>query len=162
MDPCPPKEFPVAKTAAECPMQATAVPALRPSQAPANDRAACPDEDELPAMFLADLAERIADLCVPPQRSRPDAADRAIPSPAEAAPQGDGFHVSGAIVPMAESGAVALYRADGHLRPLRDIEADIIRLAVSHYHGRLSEVARRLSIGRSTLYRKVDEFGIGY
>jgi len=55
---------------------------------------------------------------------------------------------------------VTLYSADGHLRPLEDIEADIIRLAIGHYRGRMSEVARRLRIGRSTLYRKLGGLGI--
>ncbi|MEQ1686968.1 MAG: sigma-54 dependent transcriptional regulator, partial [Sphingopyxis sp.] len=50
---------------------------------------------------------------------------------------------------------VTLYRADGNLRALGDIEADVIRLAIGHYRGRMSEVARRLGIGRSTLYRKL-------
>ena len=49
---------------------------------------------------------------------------------------------------------------DGHLRTLEDIEADIIRLAIGHYRGRMTEVARRLGIGRSTLYRKLGELGI--
>ena len=56
--------------------------------------------------------------------------------------------------------SVTLYTSDGHLRPLEDVEADIIRLAIGHYRGRMSEVARRLGIGRSTLYRKLGELGI--
>ncbi|HEX2625202.1 MAG TPA: helix-turn-helix domain-containing protein, partial [Sphingomicrobium sp.] len=62
----------------------------------------------------------------------------------------------------AVSGApqVTLYRHDGHLRSLDEIEADIIRLAIGHYRGRMTEVARRLGIGRSTLYRKLGELGI--
>jgi DNA-binding NtrC family response regulator len=55
---------------------------------------------------------------------------------------------------------VTLYASDGHLRPLEEIEADIIRLAIGHYRGRMTEVARRLGIGRSTLYRKLGELGI--
>lgn len=55
---------------------------------------------------------------------------------------------------------VLLYTDDGNLRPLEDIEADIIRLAIGHYRGRMTEVARRLGIGRSTLYRKLSELGI--
>ena len=35
----------------------------------------------------------------------------------------------------------------------------MIRLAISHYEGHMSEVARRLGIGRSTLYRKLKDFG---
>jgi DNA-binding NtrC family response regulator len=61
--------------------------------------------------------------------------------------------------PQASSG-VMLYTADGHLRPLDEIEADVIRLAIGLYRGRMTEVARRLGIGRSTLYRKLSELGI--
>ena len=35
-----------------------------------------------------------------------------------------------------------------------------IRLAIGLYRGRMTEVARRLGIGRSTLYRKLSELGI--
>ena len=55
---------------------------------------------------------------------------------------------------------ITLYEADGHLRSLEDIEADVIRLAIGHYRGRMTEVARRLGIGRSTLYRKLGDLGI--
>ncbi len=60
----------------------------------------------------------------------------------------------------AMAGGVTLFRADGNMRPLEDIEADVIRLAIGHYRGRMTEVARRLGIGRSTLYRKLGELGI--
>ena len=59
-----------------------------------------------------------------------------------------------------EGVGVMLYTADGNLRPLDEIEADVIRLAIGHYRGRLTEVARRLGIGRSTLYRKLADLGI--
>jgi DNA-binding NtrC family response regulator len=55
---------------------------------------------------------------------------------------------------------VTLFQPDGNLRPLEAIEADVIRLAIGHYRGRMTEVARRLGIGRSTLYRKLAELGI--
>jgi len=61
---------------------------------------------------------------------------------------------------LAGSPSVTLFRPDGHLRSLEEIEADIIRLAIGHYRGRMTEVARRLGIGRSTLYRKLGELGI--
>jgi DNA-binding NtrC family response regulator len=61
---------------------------------------------------------------------------------------------------IAGAPGVTLYTADGHLRPLEEIESDIIRLAIGHYRGRMSEVARRLGIGRSTLYRKLGGLGI--
>ena len=62
--------------------------------------------------------------------------------------------------PIAASGGVTLFRPDGNLRALEEIEADVIRLAIGHYRGRMTEVARRLGIGRSTLYRKLGELGI--
>ena len=58
------------------------------------------------------------------------------------------------------SGGVTLFRPDGNMRMLEEIEADVIRLAIGHYRGRMTEVARRLGIGRSTLYRKLGELGI--
>ncbi|HEX2561220.1 sigma-54 dependent transcriptional regulator [Phenylobacterium sp.] len=48
----------------------------------------------------------------------------------------------------------------GHLRTLEEIERDLIQLAIEIYAGHMSEVARRLGIGRSTLYRKVREQGL--
>lgn len=63
-------------------------------------------------------------------------------------------------VPNQEGVGVMLYAPDGNLRPLEDIEADVIRLAIGHYRGRMTEVARRLGIGRSTLYRKLSDLGI--
>ena len=55
---------------------------------------------------------------------------------------------------------LTVIRPDGHLRSMEEIEADLIRLAIGHYRGRMTEVARRLGIGRSTLYRKLGELGI--
>jgi len=62
--------------------------------------------------------------------------------------------------PSSDGIGVALFTADGHLRRLDEIEADVIRLAIGRYRGRMTEVARRLGIGRSTLYRKLGELGI--
>jgi len=61
------------------------------------------------------------------------------------------------IVPLPANGTLALLTAAGEIRPLEELENDIIRFAISHYRGQMSEVARRLKIGRSTLYRKLDE-----
>jgi DNA-binding NtrC family response regulator len=55
---------------------------------------------------------------------------------------------------------IAALNASGDVRPLADIEAEMIRLALERYHGRMSLVARRLGIGRSTLYRKLKELGL--
>ena len=63
--------------------------------------------------------------------------------------------------PPAAGDALALTDASGHVRPLEEIETETIRFAITHYRGQMSEVARRLRIGRSTLYRKLDEIGLG-
>jgi DNA-binding NtrC family response regulator len=59
-----------------------------------------------------------------------------------------------------ELGAVSVLDREGHLRTLEDIERDLIAFAIETYHGHMSEVARRLGIGRSTLYRKVREHAL--
>ncbi|WP_371398728.1 sigma-54-dependent transcriptional regulator [Algimonas porphyrae] len=67
------------------------------------------------------------------------------------------------LVPETESAldsAVALMDREGHLRTLEDIERDLIAFAIETYSGHMSEVARRLGIGRSTLYRKVREHAL--
>jgi len=48
----------------------------------------------------------------------------------------------------------------GDIRSLEDVEADMIRLAFGRYRGRMTEIAKRLGIGRSTLYRKMREIGL--
>jgi DNA-binding NtrC family response regulator len=48
----------------------------------------------------------------------------------------------------------------GDVRKLWDIEAEAIRFALAHYRGQMSQMARKLGIGRSTLYRKMKEIGV--
>jgi len=57
-------------------------------------------------------------------------------------------------------GTVRAIDDKGNMRSLADVESEMIRLAIDHYQGQMSEVARRLGIGRSTLYRKLKEMGI--
>ncbi len=52
--------------------------------------------------------------------------------------------------------SLVLLDPGGEVRALEDVEAEVIRFAIAHYRGQMSEVARRLRIGRSTLYRKLD------
>jgi DNA-binding NtrC family response regulator len=61
------------------------------------------------------------------------------------------------IAPLPSIGTLAMLSSAGEVRPLEEMETEIIRFAISHYRGQMSEVARRLKIGRSTLYRKLDE-----
>ncbi len=48
----------------------------------------------------------------------------------------------------------------GDIRSLEEMEADMIRLALGRYRGHMTEVAKRLNIGRSTLYRKMRDYGL--
>ena len=64
--------------------------------------------------------------------------------------------------PVGETtGQLALLDARNEVRPLEEIEAEAIRFAIAHYRGQMSEVARKLRIGRSTLYRKLESLGFG-
>ena len=62
--------------------------------------------------------------------------------------------------PAAPVDALPLLDAAGDVRPLEQLEGDLIRYAITHYRGQMSEVARRLQIGRSTLYRKLEALGL--
>src|SRR5437870_1773224 len=61
------------------------------------------------------------------------------------------------IAPLPGAGSLSMLTSAGEVRALEELESEIIRFAISHYRGQMSEVARRLKIGRSTLYRKLDE-----
>ncbi|MGL4489801.1 MAG: sigma-54-dependent transcriptional regulator [Rhizobiaceae bacterium] len=55
---------------------------------------------------------------------------------------------------------LSIMNQGGDIRPLVQMEEELIRRAIAHYDGQMSEVARKLGIGRSTLYRKLKDFGI--
>jgi DNA-binding NtrC family response regulator len=65
-----------------------------------------------------------------------------------------------AMMSPAPADALPLLDAAGEVRPLEELEAELIRYAITHYRGQMSEVARRLQIGRSTLYRKLEALGL--
>lgn len=69
-------------------------------------------------------------------------------------------HEHVAPTPTTPVGTLALFDARGEVRPLEEIESDVIQFAIRHYRGQMSEVARRLKIGRSTLYRKLETLGL--
>jgi DNA-binding NtrC family response regulator len=54
----------------------------------------------------------------------------------------------------------SLILRDGNVRSLAELEEEMIRFAIRHYNGRMTEVAKRLGIGRSTLYRKLQDYNI--
>ncbi|MEM7546019.1 MAG: sigma-54 dependent transcriptional regulator [Pseudomonadota bacterium] len=51
--------------------------------------------------------------------------------------------------------ASIIFDEEGHIRPMAEIEKAVMEEALSRYDGSMSEAARRLCIGRSTLYRKL-------
>ncbi|WP_029415658.1 sigma-54-dependent transcriptional regulator [Brevundimonas bacteroides] len=81
-----------------------------------------------------------------PLETQPSAAVAATPS-------------YGDLPPLPEQ-PIKILDERGHLRTLEDIERDLIQHAIEVYAGHMSEIARRLGIGRSTLYRKVREQGL--
>ncbi len=50
--------------------------------------------------------------------------------------------------------------ANGDVTPLETLERELIEFALKRYGGRMSKVARALGIGRSTLYRKLRDYGL--
>ena len=96
-------------------------------------------------------------------QARPlSAANDALPKGA-GVPANDAVQVvcaSPANAPSAEPVPVSIFDQGGHLRRLEEVERDLIELAIEHYAGHMSEIARRLGIGRSTLYRKLREYGL--
>jgi DNA-binding NtrC family response regulator len=63
-------------------------------------------------------------------------------------------------VPVTDPNAMKLVDETGDMRKLEEIERETIKFAINHYRGQMSKVARKLSIGRSTLYRKLKELGL--
>jgi DNA-binding NtrC family response regulator len=99
--------------------------------------------NSLPIQSLAAARENMPDLEAP-ALAAPPAAESVPAEPDRRAPHG----------------RLALIDATGDIRPLEEIESEVIRFAITHYRGQMSEVARRLQIGRSTLYRKLDSLGL--
>ncbi|XAZ22879.1 sigma-54 dependent transcriptional regulator [Sinorhizobium sp. B11] len=60
----------------------------------------------------------------------------------------------------ASDNAISSVNPSGDVRRLADVEEELIRFALKFYRGQMSQVARKLGIGRSTLYRKLKDYGI--
>jgi len=119
-------------------VEQTAIPASAPA-APAASAPVVPE----PVPVTAQPAPAPQAVAVPPAAQ----AAHAVAAPS-------GFEQS------APFGFMRNLDQDGHIRKLADIEEELIRAAINHYSGRMTEVARRLGIGRSTLYRKLKEYGL--
>lgn len=78
-----------------------------------------------------------------------------------AAAFGGGVSMPSTVFPGAAAGNVIVSTDEaGNVRKLAEIEEELIRFALKFYRGQMSQVARKLGIGRSTLYRKLKDYGI--
>ena len=124
------------------------------------------DGDEIGVGEFPQIAAHVHEPVSLPQAAIPG-ADVAASGPAPVAPlildEGPAIapHVGAGPTGSAPSDVLDLTDAAGNVRPLDEIEAEVIRFAIARHQGQMSEVARRLRIGRSTLYRKLDEIGLG-
>jgi len=60
---------------------------------------------------------------------------------------------------LSPSDTVTIFDRQGQVKKLRSIENEAIILALKYSNGCMTKAARNLGIGRSTLYRKIDEMG---
>jgi DNA-binding NtrC family response regulator len=104
----------------------------------------------------AKWAEDAAEMPPPERAPLVEDADHAAAMPADEEVELD-FGLPKAPAP---AGLLTALGEDGEIRPLAEIEAAMIRLALERYSGRMTQVARKLGIGRSTLYRKLKDLGI--
>lgn len=111
------------------------------------------------AVVLAE-GEEIGPQEFPQIAARDPASEAATPVPL--VPDDDGTRIDTEqpllidAAPASSPDRLALLDDGAQVRPLDELEAEIIRFAIAHYRGQMSEVARRLRIGRSTLYRKLE------
>jgi DNA-binding NtrC family response regulator len=109
------------------------------------------DGDELGVADFPQIAaqvegyEVVVPLAPPPQPVQ-------LQAPAASQPAAPAMIVPGA--------SLGLLDDSGHVRPMETLETEALRFAIEHYRGQMSQVARRLGIGRSTLYRKLKDLGI--
>jgi DNA-binding NtrC family response regulator len=108
------------------------------------------DGDELTTAEFPQIAAQVEgyDVRIPPA-PRPIAADPA----ASAALQP-------ANLDCHDPHSLRLINDSGDVRTLEEIETEAIRFALDYYRGQMSQMARKLGIGRSTLYRKMKDIGI--
>lgn len=63
-------------------------------------------------------------------------------------------------IELRDPSRIALLDENGDVRTLAALEEEAIRFALGHYRSHMTEMARKLGIGRSTLYRKLKELGL--
>lgn len=63
-------------------------------------------------------------------------------------------------IPQMPENILPLNDLEGDVITLEKAEYEIIRFAIEKYDGSMSKIARKLGIGRSTLYRKLRDYGL--
>ena len=94
--------------------------------------------------------------------------ERFVPDPFAPPSEADArMYRTGDLGRLDDEGNIKLHgRSDSQVKlhgfrvELTEIESELIRVAIAHYDGQMSEVARRLRIGRSTLYRRLKDLGV--
>ena len=109
------------------------------------------DGDELTVAEFPQIAAQVEGFDVRIPAAPPPVAE--TPAPAAAGAEGPLFDPR-------DPHFLRLIDESGDVRKIEDIEAEAIRFAFAHYRGQMSQMARKLGIGRSTLYRKMKEIGI--
>jgi DNA-binding NtrC family response regulator len=106
------------------------------------------DGDELTVADFPQIAARVKgfDVRIPPAP---------VSLPRQASPAKEFVRVE-----LRDPNVLPLLDSCGNARPLDQLEAEAIKFALAHYRGQMSSVARKLGIGRSTLYRKLKQHGL--
>ena len=165
------KKYAAANGVLERPLSATAMQRLASHRWPGNVRqlenaifraVVLADGD---SVGMAEFPQVTADPAVAPMDHQLEPMIEAAPDMAPDMPAGPPLSISDRMArlkPGVTMVAPSLPLTDSHndVRPLEDIERDAIRFAIAHYRGQMSEVARKLKIGRSTLYRKLEGLGL--
>jgi DNA-binding NtrC family response regulator len=110
------------------------------------------------AVVLCDGA--LLDVCDFPQIAAAMGVDTLVRQNASQLPASGEQNGVAPALPAGSAFSLSATDGSGHIRKFEELESDIIRMAIARYDGHMSEVARRLGIGRSTLYRKLKEFGL--
>ncbi|MCP8938854.1 sigma-54 dependent transcriptional regulator [Alsobacter sp. SYSU M60028] len=93
--------------------------------------------------------------------SRVEGFEVRVPAlPAARAPEPPRYMAAPREMELRDPSSLRLLGEDGHVRSLAALEEEAIRFALQHYRSHMTEMARRLGIGRSTLYRKMKDLGL--
>ncbi len=118
------------------------------------------DGDEIGIAEFPQIAAQAGATRALPAEASPDIAPTDVRfdhgMPADMRP----MHGPSSVPTAAPALSLSLLDPQGEVRPLQEMETEVIRFAITIYRGQMSEVARRLQIGRSTLYRKLEALGL--